>query len=168
MPSKTPSQNQEKERAQQIGERIKIFRESKGWSQSDLAEALKRDVGTVSRWERGVFPAHMPRRLRELAESTGVSGRWLMTGEGAMVGEIKRLGASENVVPYQAPPPTLDQALMESAMLAVLQLLEARNLKLSPERTVAGVMAVYEAARAQGKGSVTDADVTPLVRLLMA
>jgi len=75
---------------------------------------------------------------------------------------------ADNVVPYQAQPAGLDQALLESAMLAVLQLLEARKLKLSPERTVAGVMAVYEAARAQGRAAVTDADVTPLVRLLMA
>lgn len=77
-------------------------------------------------------------------------------------------GAAENVIPYQVPAPALDQALMESAILAVLKLLQARKLTLSPERTLAGILAVYEAARAQGRGEVTDADVTPLVRLLLA
>lgn len=77
--------------------------------------------------------------------------------------------AAENVVPYQVPPEPLDLALMESAILHVLQVLENPKLKrLPPERVTAGILSVYEAAKAQGRAAVTEADVTPLVRLLMA
>lgn len=140
-------------------------------SQRQLALKANLRPATITRWVQGETKSIRPNDIDAVARTLKVSPDWLLTGNGQMIlieAKHQPEGAAENVIPYQAPAPALDQALMESAMLAVLKLLEARKLKLSPEKTVAGIIAVYEAARAQGRGEVTDADVTPLVRLLMA
>ena len=146
-----------------IPNRIKLARKSAGLSQAQLAEKIGSERVSVSRWETGKSNPSVY-VLVSIGHATGHTPGWLSSGQ-----EPRFLDkVSENVIPYQAPQPSFDQALMESAMLAVLQLLQQRRLKLSPERTVAGILSVYEAAKAQGRAEVTEADVTPLVRLLMA
>jgi transcriptional regulator with XRE-family HTH domain len=164
-----------------LGDRIKMAREAAGLTQSALASALQTQWQQVSRWERGQAIPRSPTVTR-IAEETCTTPVWLRTGDepkhpGTLAGVMARdfgmypnhpESAKENITTFQAPLQPIDLALLESAMLTVLQLLHQRKLTLSPERTVAGIMAVYEAARAQGRSNVTEGDVTPLVRLFMA
>ena len=53
-------------------EKIREFREAKGLSQTELADALGVDQTTVSAWERGVAEPTMF-NLRRLADILGVS-----------------------------------------------------------------------------------------------
>src|SRR5690349_11693925 len=58
-------------------ERLRRVRHLKGWTQSDLAEAVGTDFETVSRWERGItmpsayFREHLCRALQKTPEELG-------------------------------------------------------------------------------------------------
>lgn len=63
-----------------FAERLTKLRDERGETQRELAEAIKVDVGTVSRWERGIVePAGD--QLITLAERYGVTLNFLMRGE---------------------------------------------------------------------------------------
>ena len=53
-------------------EKIRALRESKGMTQTELAEALGVDQTTVSAWERGV-PEPTLANLRRLADVLGIA-----------------------------------------------------------------------------------------------
>lgn len=147
-----------------VGQRISAARGAKGWTQEELASAIGRQYQQVSGWERSNTQLRMT-NLYAVSQALGVRPEWIRSGKGPM----RIDGAAENITPYQAPPQIFDLALMESAILHVLLVLDRPGLKkLPPERITAGVLSVYESAKAQGRTEVTEADVTPLVRLLMA
>jgi transcriptional regulator with XRE-family HTH domain len=52
------------------GEKVKYLRYRKGWSGTDLANAMGVAVNQVYRWEGGKPPG--PRNLRKLADALGV------------------------------------------------------------------------------------------------
>lgn len=58
-----------------IGEKIKIARESKGWTQSELAEKLSIEPPSVSRWESGKTNPK-PKQIPKIAEALGRSVDW--------------------------------------------------------------------------------------------
>lgn len=51
--------------------RLRQWRKAKGLSQAALADALKRDQATVSRWERGVDPIPL-RAVPDVSRITGI------------------------------------------------------------------------------------------------
>ena len=55
-----------------MGAKIRAFREAKGLSQMELAEALGLDQTTISAWERGIAEPTIF-NLRRLADLLGVS-----------------------------------------------------------------------------------------------
>lgn len=63
-----------------INARIRIARERKGWSQTDLANKLGVKPQAVGQWESGLT---MPRnkRLPHIADALDVSHDWLVTGK---------------------------------------------------------------------------------------
>lgn len=63
------------------GQRIKEAREAKGWTQDDLADALKTSRTLVSNWERDETIPRGSTRLK-IANALEVSTEWLRTGEG--------------------------------------------------------------------------------------
>lgn len=66
-----------------LGERLKLARETAGFTQQSLADQCKLTKGAISQIETGgngiagdnVFP---------IADTLGISARWLMTGKGEM------------------------------------------------------------------------------------
>ena len=67
--------------ARAIGERIMLFRSEVGLSQSDLAERLKSDKSTVSRYESGMrLPDYVT--LRKIANELGLTIDELLPEEG--------------------------------------------------------------------------------------
>jgi transcriptional regulator with XRE-family HTH domain len=64
------------------GERIRLARQTKRWTQNDLAHQLGVEQGHVSRWERGrVAPG--ARSLAAIAEATGRDIEFFLTGADA-------------------------------------------------------------------------------------
>ncbi len=64
-------------------DRLKITRESRGWTQDQLAEKSDVGVATIRRYETG---NHIPKRvtptIRQLAETLGINAEWLFSGSG--------------------------------------------------------------------------------------
>lgn len=144
-----------------VPDNIRLARRAAKASQEEMAGALGVHKNTVLRWEKGQLEPKASDVVK-IGHYTQVSPDQLL--DWCPSGDL----VADNITHYHVAAPPFDQALLESALLRVLQVLQQRNLKLSPERTVAGVLSVYEAARAQGRAEVTEADVTPLVRLLLA
>lgn len=155
-----------------IGERIKFLRESLGLTQTEFAAKLRREPGTISRWERGDFAMHLDRRLREIIEATGVSREWLRSGVGEMSLESERLVkplasiVAENATPYRAE--AINAEILTQALSLVLQELQNRKATLPPSKIAAAVVEIYELVTSQGKKEVALDNVTPFVRLLLA
>jgi len=63
-----------------VSEELRDWRQSNGYSQSRLANALKVDVMTVSRWERGKreIPSFLELALKALECQGGEKGKWEM------------------------------------------------------------------------------------------
>lgn len=66
-----------------IGQRIKHVREAMGLTQADLAQLIQARGATVSDWERDVQQP-LADSLTALVGALGISGHWLLTGEGAV------------------------------------------------------------------------------------
>ena len=65
------------------GQRIKVAREAKGWTQNDLTKAAGLSEGLISRLERG--ERNLGTRASEpIARALGVRREWLLSGEGDM------------------------------------------------------------------------------------
>lgn len=67
------------EKKAMIGERIRILREEKHESQSELAENIKVSRSAVCQWEGGKTKP-LPPNLRTLADYFGVSCEYLLSG----------------------------------------------------------------------------------------
>ena len=61
---------------EQLTEKVKVFRQKKGWSQEDLAREIEVSLSTVQRWERkGGKPTRLARReLKRLFKEAGIDG----------------------------------------------------------------------------------------------
>lgn len=75
------------------GDRIKQLRESLGWTQEDLAEAVNVEVLTINRWENGKNKEGSP-KVYHLAEVLGCSADYI-------------LGLSDNPTPESMFPDSL-------------------------------------------------------------
>ena len=53
-----------------LGEKVKFYREAKGWTQAELAEAIGRDQSYVSKLEKGQTQSSIP-TLRKIAAALG-------------------------------------------------------------------------------------------------
>jgi len=146
--------------------RIKKFRQLRGWSQSEFAERLHKDVGTISRWERGIFPAHMDRRLREISAATGAPMRWLSHGEGDPASVVESLGVAESLKTYAVAE--INIQILTQALDLVLQELQRRKATLPPSKIAAAVVEIYNLTLSHGKKDVEIDNVTPFVNLLLA
>lgn len=58
-----------------IGDRIRLARETKGWSQEQLADAINVETPTVSRWETGLHEPR-PRHWPVIVNALGRSREW--------------------------------------------------------------------------------------------
>lgn len=66
-----------------MGHRIRVARQSRNWSQADLASQVGTSQTCVHNWEAGnTFPR--PANLAALASSLGVTARYLEEGEGGV------------------------------------------------------------------------------------
>ena len=61
-------------------ERLKQIRQSRGWSQGQVAKKIEADVQQISKYERGVIFPTVDMMLR-LAKAMGVSLDYLLCGE---------------------------------------------------------------------------------------
>lgn len=108
-----------------IHERIRVLREAKGLSQSDIANSLK--IATQNYWkiEKGKTELTVS-RLTQIAEILGVSVIELLMGEGQKVGESERVKELEKRVEE------LEQSLKEVRELNVYQqkTIDSKNVSL--------------------------------------
>jgi transcriptional regulator with XRE-family HTH domain len=75
-----------------VGERLRTARRSAGLTQKQLAEALRVEAITVSRWERGVTSPSLP-RLERIAELTATTMSDLVRAPDAASGQAVELAA---------------------------------------------------------------------------
>lgn len=61
----------------ELADRIRTLRESKGWTQEDLAREADIGPATVSRLERGIIEPRVD-TLRALCEAFDVTADWLI------------------------------------------------------------------------------------------
>lgn len=61
----------------EIADRIRALRESKGWTQEDLANEAGIGTATVSRLERGIIEPRVE-TLRALCDAFDVTADWLI------------------------------------------------------------------------------------------
>lgn len=80
----------------QIGQRVKLIRESKNISQKDFAEILKIIPQTFSKYEKG--ERGLPDSVKVQLCQMGVNSDWLLTGEGEMfrTQEKKEISVTED------------------------------------------------------------------------
>jgi len=76
-----------------LGQRLKLARQAKQLSQTDIADVLKVSRAAVSQWEAGQVEARLS-KLRQAAAYLQISPSWLLTGEGPPFGGGMR--AAEN------------------------------------------------------------------------
>lgn len=100
MTSKTPAKNKHADQSQDIGRRIKNLRDALGLTQTDFAKLIGKDVGTISRWERGELPTEYHRRLREVAMASGGSSRYLIAGEGEILSPSEKQVIPDTSIPH--------------------------------------------------------------------
>lgn len=110
--------------AKRIGNLIAQVRESRGWSQQDLANEIGISVSTVSRWERGLHRGEPP-NVRKLAKALKVAPSLLRPVapdmesqldriETALADLAARLDAIEGLLsPAVAPPEAQVDQLVE-------------------------------------------------------
>ena len=64
-----------------IHQRIKIARENKGLSQTDLASLINVSPQAVNQWERDDGTTPRQSKINQVAEVLGVSEMWLLYGD---------------------------------------------------------------------------------------
>ena len=119
-----------------VGARIKAARASRKYTQETFAAALGVTRGAVSNWEagRGVARANLTR----IAEITGASIEWLVTGQGASGIEVSDADGLFQL----AELPPLDVAFLQALLSATLA-----ALGLSADKSAFLARAVIGAAR---------------------
>ena len=113
---------------EELGRRIAAARESKGWHQSDLAEALGVEPPSVSRWETGKSKPSSD-RIPKIAEILGVPVSYLSGVE------LKEPKASEvNLPDLLARLSQLENRLQDSEKSKTIDDLKDEIEKLKAER----------------------------------
>jgi transcriptional regulator with XRE-family HTH domain len=93
-----------------IGERIKLAREEKGWSQEDLATKLGVEPPTISRWETGAH-APRPRQWPLIAKILGHPRDWFEGNEPDRLARLEqRLRDLEKISSISPVPDVLANA----------------------------------------------------------
>lgn len=75
---------------QEIGIRLRLVREHFSENQKQFAERLKTTQGLISKYERGDLG--LPDEIKLVLVQNGVSGNWIITGEGSMLLSPPTLG----------------------------------------------------------------------------
>ena len=126
-----------------IGQRVRMMRERKGWSQQQLAERVPGvKQQSVDQLEQG--KVRRPRFLPELAEALGVREEWLRTGEG-------RVASPEPEITRDADP-----HLVRDIVLGVDQALKRHGLEMSADERADLIGKVFELVTSKN-GGATDA-----------
>jgi transcriptional regulator with XRE-family HTH domain len=97
-----------------VGSRVKAAREARGFTQITFAIAMGVTRGAVSNWEAGGGITRA--NLTKVAEVTGASIEWLMTGAGASGVET----SDENGIFQLGDLPPLDVDFLEALLSATL------------------------------------------------
>ena len=118
-----------------IGERIKAAREARGFTQQTLARAMRISRGAVSNWEAGKGVSR--ENLMRVADITGASIEWLMTGQG---------GSGVQKEPDEELPRAVDLPLDVEFLTALLSATFVA-IGLSPDKGQFLARAVIGAAR---------------------
>lgn len=89
------SEEADDEQPMTVGERIRALRETKRWSQPELAERVGISLQAVNRLETG--RAEMPHRsnLRRYADALGTTVDYLLTGEQPRDEDVREMGMEE-------------------------------------------------------------------------
>ena len=74
-----------------LGERIKVLREQKGWSQADLSQETGILQATISRVESGVIPSLKSENILKLAKALNTSADFL-------VGKIDKMDFEDSLI----------------------------------------------------------------------
>lgn len=133
------------------GDRLRQLRESKGWTQEEVAAKLGVSLMTVSRWERG---EHDPtRHAAKLADLYGRSADWILRG-------VAEPATTEDRDDARSPYPEVEELIADEVAsgraiseehLAELRALRLyRSTVLSPYDTAASLLAQLR-ARERGK-----------------
>lgn len=90
-----------------MGERIKLARERKGWTQARLAEAVGVSQPTVTAWESPAGHKVGRANRDRLAEALGVDPEWIEYGSGRGIEEPASLRNGNGVLHSPAPLPVV-------------------------------------------------------------
>jgi len=74
-----------------LGERVKVLREQKGWSQADLSQETGILQATISRVESGVIPSLKSENILKLAKALNTSADFL-------VGKIDKMDFEDSLI----------------------------------------------------------------------
>jgi len=79
----------------ELKDRLQYALDRKGWSQTDLGNALGLTPQAIQKWLNG--GGIRQNRLKEVAEVLGVSYQWLFTGTGIMVDGVTIEGVKTDI-----------------------------------------------------------------------
>ncbi len=118
-------------KASELGQRVRMMRERKGWSQKELAERIPGvKQQSIDQLEQGKI--RRPRYLPELAEAFGVREEWLRTGEGRMAPPVPET--------YRDGFP----GLVRDAVLGIDRALAQQGMRVSAKERASLIGAFFE------------------------
>lgn len=79
-----------------VGHRLRALRERRGWDREELARRLGVHAGSIARWETGGSTPHAY-TLDRIAELTGSTSEWILTGSAEADGAAPNGHAGEDV-----------------------------------------------------------------------
>lgn len=80
MAAKKEMTPEQKQKAREIGDRIRIYREQKGYTQKDLSLMLGLSGGAAAQWETGrVMPSL--KNLKRIAQALDTTSEYLFAGD---------------------------------------------------------------------------------------
>ena len=147
-----------------IAERIWLAMKTAGLSVADVIRAGGPSRPTMYRI--ATDPGYKPEvyTIERLATILRVSGEWIQTGEGPMEARDQ---VAEEVASYQADPP-LDLAVLGLAIETLEIFLAHNHSKLDPKAKARAIVSLYTAMRLWRPEALTAANVTPLIKSLLA
>lgn len=105
-----------------MSDRIRSVREEKGWTQTQLGDAVGVSRAAVSQWENGETKGLKPENLVKTSEVLGVNVKWLATGKGPM----RDNGVNDIATEYA---PGLKQVPPDTRRIPVISYIQAGDPK---------------------------------------
>lgn len=135
-----------------LAERLKDFREARGLSQAQMAEAMETKTNVYQRYENGAQSPGSD-KLAKLAHHLKVlNTHWLLTGEGEML-----------LTPPPAPPP-LNLELLEEVIENIETILKSGRRNVSAKKKAELISVLYQMS--EKAGHVDPAIIVRIIKLI--